>query len=135
MNNSGVCDSIVKCNLDDVENLCETDLAFSLCRFVREVKKLDESDYPPNTLCEMIIMVQMYLNEHGIYWKLLDGDRFKELRNVVDNTMKEGHEMGLGVRKSSDVISRLDEDELFDKGILGGDTPMKLLKTVIYMVG
>ena len=68
-------------------------------------------------------MIQMHLNENGVYWKLLDGDKFKELRNVVDNTMKETYEMGLGGCKSCDIIMHNDEDKLFSAGILGEDTP------------
>ena len=97
------------------------------------MKKIDGSEYPPNNLRE--IMIQIHLNENGVYWKLLDGDKFKELCNVVDNTMKERHKMGLGVHRSCDIITHNDEDKLFTDGILGEDTPAKLLTTVIYMIG
>ena len=97
INNGLAPDEIVKSNLDLVFDLRNTDLCFALSRFIREVKKLDGSEYPPNTLREIIIMVQMYLNENGIYWKLLEGSDFVSLRNVVDNTMKERHADGLGV--------------------------------------
>ena len=43
--------------------------------------------------------------------------------------------MGLGVCRSCDIITHNDEDKLFTDGILGEDTPAKLLTTVIYMIG
>ena len=52
----------------------------------------------------MIIMVQMHLHENNVFWKLFDNAEFVTLRNVVDNTMKERHSQGLGVRRSCDII-------------------------------
>ena len=49
--------------------------------------------------------------------------------------MKELHSKGLGVRRSSDVISLSHEDKLFNLGSLGDSSPLQLLRTVIYMVG
>ena len=54
-----------------LENFNKAELCFALCRFVREVKKLDSRDYPPNTVRELVIMIQMYLHENGVFWKLL----------------------------------------------------------------
>ena len=93
------------------------------------------SDYPLNTIRDLIIMVQMYLHKNSIFWKLLEQAEFLPLRNVVDNTMKEHHSVGLGVHKSSDIITLDHEDTLFEKKILGESTPEQLLKTVIYMIG
>ena len=128
---------IVRANLDDLYNVKQADLCYALSRFIGEIKKVDKSDYPPNTLKEIIVMIQMFLNEKGVYWKLLDPQchDFSALRNVVDNLMRERTAAGLGTRISSDVISLGMEDKLFFQGILGEDTPEKLLKTLIYMLG
>ena len=125
----------VNANLDLLGSFSQHDLSFSLSRFVREVKKLDGSDYPLNTLRELVIMIQMHLHENSIFWKLLDQPEFLTLRNVVDNTMKERHAAGLGVHKSSDIITLDQEDTLFKSGVLGEHNPEQLLKTVIYMIG
>ena len=135
MSKVGMDNQIFQCDLDVLNCFSESDLCFALCRFVREVKKLDGSEYPPNTVRELVIMIQMYLHENGVFWKLLDQAEFVALCNVVDNTMKQRHSQGLGIRKSSDVISLKHEDKLFNEGILGEDSPMQLLNTVIYMVG
>ena len=124
----GVSDEIIKANLDNLHS-------FSQSRFITEVRRLDGKDYPPNTLREIIICIQMFLHENCILWKLLDGQAFSKLRNVVDNTMKQRHSMGMGVRESSEVISLSHEDKLFGDAILGENTPEQLLNTVIYMIG
>ena len=126
---------IVNANLEFLNTFSMMDLCYAMCRFVHEVKKLDGTDYPPNTVRELVIMIQMYLHEKGIFWKLLDQEQLMYLHNVVDNTMKEHHSAGLGVRKSSDIISLEHEDKLFASGILGESSAFQLLRTIIYMMG
>ena len=77
---------------------------------------------------------EMYLHERGIYWHLLEHPEFFQLGNIADNTMKERHSMGLGVRKSAEVIPMQNEVKMFDDGILWEDTPEKLLKTMVYVI-
>ena len=131
----GVPSAIVNANIDMINSFTQGELAFSLCRFIREVRKIDGNEYPPNSIREIIIMLQMHLHENSVYWKLLDGEHFLSVRNVVDNTMKERHTMGMGIRRSSQVISLADEGKMFNLGILGNGEATQLLKTVIYMVG
>ena len=104
-------------NLSSLNTFSEGDLEYALARFIREVKKMDRSDFPPNTLREIIIIIQMYLHENSINWKLLDGNNFSVLLNVVDNTMKERTALGLGVRNSSSIISLEQEDKMFDQDL------------------
>ena len=127
--------AISRANLDIVSEVCKEDLAYALARFIREIKKVNGEEYPPNTLREIIIMVQMYLNQNGIFWKLLDDSVFVFLRNVLDNTMKERTAQGLGIKQSSSVISLSHELRMFDKGALGESDPEQLVRTVIYMLG
>ena len=96
---------------------------------------MNGDDYPLNTVCEIIIMIQMFLHEKGLFWKLLDHPEFAKLCNVVDNTMKERHSMGLGVHKSAEVISMEMRLSSLRVGFLGEDSPEKLLKAVVYILG
>ena len=70
---------VINACLDNLFEFSESDLCYSLCRFVREVKKLDGNDYLPNTLREIVIMIQMYLHSNAVNWKLLDGNHFVSL--------------------------------------------------------
>ena len=123
---------IVRSDLDRLNQFSKTDLNFALCRFI---KKLDGNDYSPNTLRKIVIMVQMYLQKNGIFWKLLDQSEFVQLCNVLDNTMKERHATGLGVCQSSKIITLDHENKMFNQGILGESNPQQLLDTMIYMIG
>ena len=130
MRNPGCCVEIYNANLQFYRNFSKVDLCFALSRFVREVKKINGNDYPPNTPRELVIMVQMYLHQNGVFWKLLDDSMFASLRNVLDNTMKERHKAGLGVRRSSEIITLETEDKLFKE--MGEQNPLQLLRKVIY---
>ena len=128
----GCTPQILNANLETFA-FSKQDLCYSMSRFIREVKKLDGSDYPPNTVRDLVLMV--YLHQNSLNWKLLDNEEFTDLHNVLDNTMKERHMQGLGVRKSSDIISLQSEGRMFNQGILGDENPQQLLNTVIYMIG
>ena len=135
MSQQNVPDEILRCDMNLLGQFSKGDLSFVLCRFIREVKKMDGSDFPPNTIRELIVMIQMYLHQNNVFWKLYDDVEFVHLKNVVDNTMKERHGMGLGVRKCSDIITLSQEEKLFNSGTLGDANPLQLLRTVIYMIG
>ena len=128
-------DQIINANLDMLHTFSKHDLSFALSKFVTEIKRLDGKDYPPNTIREIVICIQMFLHENMIMWKLFDHPEFVSLRNVVDNTMKIRHSEGLGVRQSADILTMSHEDVLYQKKILGWENPQQLLNTVIYMTG
>ena len=130
-----VASEIRNCDLSFVKYFSKSDLCYCLERFITEVKKLDNTDFPGKTLREIVIMIQMHLHESGVYWKLLDDSEFKSLRNILDNTMKDRHARGLGVRQSCDIISLSHENLMFERNALGEEHPEQLLRTVIYMLG
>ena len=131
----GCPDEILKANLDLLYTFDKRDLCYSLSKFVTEIKRLDGKEYPPNTIREIVICIQMHLHEYMVLWKLLEHPEFVSLRNVVDNMMKIRHSEGLGVHRSADVITVSHEDRLYSSKVLGWDTPLQLINTVIYVTG
>ncbi len=85
-------------DLDQPGSLRKPLLAFGVSRFVTEVTKVNGQDFPPKTLYEMVMCIQMYLKSVGIFWKLLDDsdEHFIPLRYTVDNIMKECAAGGIG---------------------------------------
>ena len=80
--------------------------------------------------------MQFHLESSGLVWKLLDDKKFTELRFSLDNVMKERVSSGIGITvKKADTISVLDEEILWERGILGSENPQQLLDTVVYLVG
>ena len=58
------------------------------------------------------------------------------LQCVLDNVMKERASMNLGtVRRQAQVISMNYENDLWDRKVLGEDTPEELRNTVLFLLG
>ena len=128
---------IFEANLNDIANLSKENLEYALCRFIPEVRKLKTGDdYPGKTLYEMIVSIQKFVNLNGKKWKLVEGPDFVELRNVLDNVMKERALKNIGmVKKQACIISMEVESKLWQQGILGEDSPDKLRDTVLFLIG
>ena len=85
---------------------------------------------------QKIAAIQKYLNDNKIKWKLIDGDDFEDTRTVLDNVMQERTAQNIGVVKhQAGIISYEHEESLWQKGVLGEDTPDKLRNTVLFLLG
>ena len=112
------------------------ELRYSITRFIIEVKKNNGEDFPTRTLYQIVICFQEYLETFDLNYKLLQDDEFTEVKRVLDCTMKERAKKGIGInRKHAQVIILQEADTLWQKGILGTDTPEKLLDTLFDVVG
>ena len=127
---------ILESDLNNVELLQVEAFQFAMCKFIVEVSKVDGSEYPGKTLYHLVVSVQKYINEKGRDWKLLESKRFAELRNVLDNTMKEQASRNIGTTvRQAQYISLEIEEKLWRSGVLGEDSPDKLRDTVIFLLG
>lgn len=126
-------------NYPDLEKAMDLDKAsvqIALCVFITEVCKLDGTDFPPKTLYEILVCLQMCLESNGIYWKFLDDPDFVELKYTLDNEMKKHTREGLcHPVKQADTIFPEQEEELWQKCILGKDNPVQLQQTLLYLLG
>ena len=111
------------------------DLCDSLCLFVDEICRMDSKDFPPNTIKGIIFNIQMFLRKRRIGWKLFDPVQFMDLRNTVDNIMKERTKQGLAKKTQSEIISFAVEELLWVKQVLGDENPEQLLHTVLFLLG
>ena len=128
---------IYEADLNDLPNLTKENLQHALCHFIPEVTKIKgEGPYPGRTLYEMIVAIQKYLKVNKIFWQLVDGYEFIDLHTVLDNIMQERTAMNVGVlKKQAMVISYETEKKLWERDILGEDTPEKLRNTVLFLLG
>ena len=134
--NEDVPQEVILCDLDDHETITEDNLVFAMCRFIREIKKISGEQFPGKTLYEIIMCMQFHLESIGYMWKLLSDSLFVDLKFTLDNVMKERASENVGgpVRKA-EVLSEVDVDILWENGIIGIDTPQKLLKAVFISIG
>ena len=133
----GYDEKIFEANLDEIRNLSIDNMSYALCRFIPEVKKAKSNeDYPSKTLYEIVVSIQKYLNHNKIPWKLIHGDEFEEVRNVLDNTMQNRTKSGVGnVKKQAEFISYEYENKLWELNVLWENSPSQLRDTVLFLLG
>ena len=68
---------------DDLLHLSDDQLVYVLTRFILEVKKKSTEDYPAETLYEIVISLQLFMFINGRRVKLLDDDKFIDVRNCT----------------------------------------------------
>ena len=128
---------IYEADLENLATLTKENLLHALCHFVPEVTKVKgEGLFPGHTLYQMVSAIQKYLVVNKIYWRLIHGTKFSDLKTVLDNVMQERTKINVGVvKKQAGVISYEIENKLWESGVLGEDTPDKLRDTVLFLIG
>lgn len=119
-----------------LEKMTSDELNYSISRFVVEVRKENGDPYPGETLRGMIHMLQLHLESTcGKVYRFLSED-FLQIRNTLDTMMKKLKQRGVGADvKQAEVITLDEEEMLWNEGILGSETPTKLLRTLFYAMG
>ena len=115
-------------DLYDLSTINPSDLCSAMCKFISEVKKFDGQDFPPKTLCDLVICVQLFLESQGLHFKFLDDPNFNDQKYTLDNLMKICTAASLGRNVHQDkVLEFEDEEMLWNRGFLGTDTSSKLV--------
>ena len=109
-----------------------------LCCFVQETKKENGLPYPATTLRSLLAAFQRILHSNKVPVNIFDKSdlRFLDLHMTLDTVCVSLRKQGVGTEVKHAAVIPLDhEDILWQKGILGVDTPESLLRTVFYTVG
>ena len=105
--------------------MSDDELNQTLACYICNIRKPDGTKYPPNTLYEIIAAIQHFLKSKRKQVRLLNDDKFAYLRNAaLDAVMKENALAGVGLtRKQVEVITLREEEQLWEKGVLGESHP------------
>ncbi len=122
-------------NIEKPDCLYLTNFQNVLCCFVNEVRRKDQKEFPGETLKQIVIMLQLYLEKQGFHYKLIDDPLMSKFRNTLNNIMKKCTADGLGHRDSSLSIDLEDENILWEKNILGNSDTDQLRDTVFFLLG
>ena len=126
----------IECDLEDKATITAETLKFALVRFVTEVKKLNGDDFPGKMLYHIVVCVQFHLECMGFAFKIINDPAFKDLKLMLDNTMKARVRQGIGITvKRAKVLTATDEDLLWSLGFLETSHPDQLPNTVIFSIG
>ena len=117
---------------EDTENLCGW-----LCRFVAKTRKADGGEYTPRSIYLLLAGLQRKVRQANPKesFNVFTDARFKELRNVCDSVFKRLHQKGVGSEtKSTPVLTQLEEDKLWESGVLNLNAPVGVLRAVFSLM-
>ena len=120
-----------------LEEIDKQSLSYWLARFVLEARKVDGTEYPPNTLHHIVCGIMRHMRSTTMPGVDFYSDsEFAHLKCSLDAEMKRLQSMGLGSsHKQAEPLTNEDEEQLWEKKILGGHNPQSLLKTMVFMNG
>ena len=110
-----------------------------LCRFVAETRQKNGAKYPATTLYQLLCGVNRFMRSVDAHApNVIDQKNpdFKELHCTMDSIFRSLRVEGVGVQvKHASVITREEENLLWEQGVLNLNTPLGLLRAVFYSNG
>ena len=99
--------------------------------------KKDGSEFPPDSIHNIVSGLQCHVG-----WKnnpaidVFKDAEFAEFRRCLDSEMKRLQRTGLASRRrKAEPLTEAEEEILWEKGLLGEDTPQSLVDTILVMNG
>ncbi len=101
------------------------------------MRKKDGTEYPPESLYHIVVGIMRFLRQNGKpNIDFFQEKEYTEFRATLDGEMKRLKKTGKGSQKrQAEPLSIEEEELLWEKGVLGSDTPQALLNTVFYFNG
>ena len=109
-----------------------------LCVFVAETRKQDGNRYSPKSLYQLLTGILRHmrnLNPSSPNFLDTDDHNFSRFHNTLDNILRELRTDGVGVLKHAEVLTKDDEETLWQCGVLTTKTPIGLLRAVFFLNG
>lgn len=104
--------------------------------FIAEIRTQSKKPYQANSILQFVLCLQTHCRLNGKDYKFLVEKRFERIRNALDSVMKLRQKEGRGNNpRKAEIITEDQENFLWNNSILGGDTPKKLVSTLIYVLG
>uniref|UniRef100_A0A0C9S0H1 Znf2 protein n=1 Tax=Biomphalaria glabrata TaxID=6526 RepID=A0A0C9S0H1_BIOGL len=112
---------ILKCTTDE--------LNFTLCLFIKEVRKPNGDVYSADSIYYLCLGIQQYLYENGRIDNIFTDlyfERFTDLLHEILQTLQPK------VNSQGQMLCRIEEEHLWESKQLGAHSPFVLLNTLIY---
>ena len=107
-----------------------------LSKFVVETRRSDGALYPPNTLYAICCGLLRAVRELRPQINFLKDPEFSGFRKTLDGEMKRLRATGLGTKcKQAEPLTVAEENQLWEKGLLGNHSPQVLLDTMLFLCG
>ncbi|XP_022182144.1 zinc finger MYM-type protein 3 [Myzus persicae] len=113
----------------DLLQLTAYELNYCLCLFVKEVRKPNGSEYAPDTIYYLCLGVQQYLFENGRIDNIFTDMSFEKFTDTLNEIAKRFTEL---YNDTKYIITRVEEEYLWESKQLGAHSPYVLLCTLIF---
>ncbi len=125
---------------DILEKMEHKTLKKWLAVFLVEVRKVSGQPYPPTTLNNILAGVLRYMRsinpEKCPNFFSKENIAFVNFRNTMDSVFRNLRKDGVGAKKKhAKPFSKIEENELWESGVLGTDNPVSLQRAVFYYNG
>ncbi|XP_055387780.1 zinc finger MYM-type protein 3 isoform X3 [Condylostylus longicornis] len=105
------------------------ELSYSLCLFVKEVRKPNGTEYAPDTIYYLVLGIQQYLYENGRIDNIFTDPYYERFTDCLDEVAKK---FSILYNDSQYIVTRVEEEHLWECKQLGAHSPHVLLSTLMF---
>ncbi|XP_014208591.1 zinc finger MYM-type protein 3 [Copidosoma floridanum] len=113
----------------DLLQLTADELNYALCLFVKELRKPNGAEYEPDTIFYLCLGIQQYLFENNRIDNIFTDAYYEKFTDCLNETAKKFASL---YDNSFRVITRVEEEHLWECKQLGAHSPHVLLNTLMY---
>ena len=113
----------------DILKLRADELNYTLCMFVKEVKKPNGDAYAADSILYLSLGIQEYLFENGRIDNIFTDFYYEPFTSALHEVVKD---FKLPVNELGYFVTRIEEEHLWESKQLGAHSPQTLLNTMIY---
>ncbi|XP_030746345.1 zinc finger MYM-type protein 4 isoform X2 [Sitophilus oryzae] len=120
---------LVKLFKTEILQLTSDELNYSLCLFVKEVRKPNGQEYAPDTIYYLCLGIQQYLFENGRIDNIFCDVYYEKFTDCLDEVAKK---FSVLYNDSQYIVTRVEEEHLWESKQLGAHSPHVLLSTLMF---
>ncbi|KAL5009829.1 hypothetical protein ScPMuIL_012134 [Solemya velum] len=109
---------------------CSADeLNYSLCLFVKEVRKPNGEEYAPDSIFYLCLGIQMYIFENGRVDNIFTDTYYEKYTECLNEVLSRYEPK---INTAGNLVCRIEEEQLWESKQLGAHSPHVLLNTLVY---
>ncbi|KAF5272148.1 hypothetical protein FQA39_LY01230 [Lamprigera yunnana] len=119
----------VKLFKTEILQLTADELNYSLCLFVKEVRKPNGQEYAPDTIYYLCLGIQQYLFENDRIDNIFCDSYYEKFTDCLDEVARK---FSILYNDSHYIVTRVEEEHLWESKQLGAHSPHVLLSTLMF---
>lgn len=113
----------------EILQLTSDELNFSLCLFVKEVRKPNGTEYAPDTIYYLCLGIQQFLYENNRIDNIFCDTFYEKFTDCLNEVCKR---FSMLYNESQYIVTRVEEEHLWESKQLGAHSPLVLLNTLMF---